>query len=316
MSKRRLLTNTNLLFAVYKAARVLPAWFIYPACWPFALLFWLTAKRVREALYSNILHLMPTEPVRVIRWCNIMIFRNYARYLVDLFRAYHLGSARAIAELFHEISGLEVLDRALEKGKGVILLTSHIGNWELGSLALAHLGYKVRVVNYAEVDQQRTILRETLRSQWGVKAVVSGNHTLSAMELLFALRRNELIAIQGDRVMEGRWIEVEFCGYPARFPLGPIKLAALSGAPVMIVAIVMDHGRYRVQIADVVDPTVDAGKSEAEIATAVAKALETLVRRYPDQWFNFLPFWATRSAPGSCGRGNLEAPAAIRRIAT
>lgn len=100
------------------------------------------------------------------------------------------------------MSGSEPLERALAAGTGAILVSPHLGNWELGGLGLADLGYKVNVLTFREPDEKVNELREAMRSERGIGFIyVDRNDTspLAIIEAVNALRRNEVLALLGER---------------------------------------------------------------------------------------------------------------------
>jgi lauroyl/myristoyl acyltransferase len=111
-----------------------------------------------------------------------------------------------------------------------------------------------------------------------------------SLELLAALRRGEVVGVQGDRALGTRGdVEVPFFGRPARFPLGPFRLSSAVKVPLLPAFCLLDSQyRYVVKIAE---PFIAArGEEEAAARTWVA-ALEAIVREYPTQWFNFFDIW-------------------------
>jgi lauroyl/myristoyl acyltransferase len=189
-----------------------------------------------------------------------------------------VGSARGEADL----------DAALTVGRGVILLTAHLGNWELaGRLLVPRLGRTTHVVLSAEQD---AALEPYMRADSPSLRFVTRRHATSTLGLLAALRRGEAVAMQGDRPTgERRDSLVPFFGEPAPFPLGPFVLARAAGAPVVPAFCVMaEDARYHIAIEPAI--WVKPGEEAAALATAVA-ALERAVRRAPTQWFNFFAVW-------------------------
>jgi lauroyl/myristoyl acyltransferase len=111
------------------------------------------------------------------------------------------------------------------------------------------------------------------------------------LELLAALRRGEVVAVQGDRALGTRGdVSIPFFGRPAPFPLGPFLLARAARVPIVPAFCVLDgDDRYAVQVAKPM--TVERGEEEAAARAWVA-ALEDVVREHPTQWFNFFDVWS------------------------
>jgi len=181
------------------------------------------------------------------------------------------------------------LDAALAGDRGVILLTAHLGNWELGGRLLEpRLQRTTHVVLSAEQD---AALEPYMRADTPSLRFVTRRHATSTLSLLAALRRGEAVAMQGDRPTgERRDTPVPFFGEPTAFPLGPFVLARAAGVPVVPAFCAMGRDtRYHIAIEPAI--WVKPGEEVVALATAVG-ALERAVRRTPTQWFNFFDMWA------------------------
>jgi KDO2-lipid IV(A) lauroyltransferase len=203
-------------------------------------------------------------------------FANFGAFFADLLTLNRRPGADLRAYVA-SAEGEHHLDAAIGAGRGVVLLTAHLGNWEFaGRLLSSRGGRTAHVVLSAEQD---AALERYLRLDSPQLRFVTRHHATSTLGLLAALRRAELVAMQADRPSGGRGDAiVPFFGEPAAFPLGPCAMAP--------------GGRYRLEI----DPPiwVKPGEELAGLATVVA-ALERVIRAYPTQWFNFFDAW---SPPG------------------
>ncbi|HEX3294549.1 MAG TPA: lysophospholipid acyltransferase family protein [Solirubrobacterales bacterium] len=215
----------------------------------------------------------------------LRVFTDFAMCFSDLvstnrqpttLRSPHLGHVEGIERLTTTLSG------------GLISLTAHVGNWELAGRLLAGKSSRPTHVVVAP-DELRELERWVRRDGEGVRFVSRARPTVS-LELLAALRRGEVVGVQGDRALGTRGdIEVPFFGRPARFPLGPFLLSSGVKVPLLPAFCLLDSQyRYVVKIAE---PFVAVrGEEEAAARTWVA-ALEDIVRQYPTQWFNFFDIW-------------------------
>ena len=132
-----------------------------------------------------------------------------------------------------------------------------------------------------------------LRGNGGpVRFVVRASPT-DVLPLAAALRRKEVVALQGDRALGGRGDRYQpFFGMPAPFPLGPFLLARAAGAPVLpAFCLLRPDRRYTIHIGE---PWMVAAGGEADALAHWVRVLETMVRRHPTQWFNFYDVWAPR----------------------
>ena len=242
----------------------------------------------RRAVRSNLARVLPGAPPRELDRRVSETFANFGAFFADLLTlnrqpAAALGAHVASAEGEHH------LDAALAAGRGVVLLTAHLGNWEFAGRLLSSRGRRTaHVVLSAEQDQA---LERYLRLDSPQLRFVTRRHATSTLGLLAVLRRAELVAMQADRPTGGRGDAiVPFFGEPAAFPIGPFVLARAAGAAVVTAFCAMaPGGRYRLEI----DPPiwVKPGEETSALATTVA-ALERVIRAYPTQWFNFFDAWS------------------------
>lgn len=216
-------------------------------------------------------------------------FANFGAFFADLLLLNRVGSSR-LHPYIAERMGDEHLDAAFAAGRGAVLVTAHLGNWELGGRLLACRpgAPRTHVVLSAEED---AALERHLRVDAPELRFVTRTHPTSTLGLLAALRRGEVVAMQGDRPTGERGDRlVSFFGSPAAFPLGPIVLARAAGAPVLpaFCTMVADR-RYRVDVGSPI--WVKPGEETAGLEAMVA-VLERAVRAHPTQWFNFFDVWA------------------------
>jgi Kdo2-lipid IVA lauroyltransferase/acyltransferase len=217
-------------------------------------------------------------------------FANFGAFFADLLilnRADAVRLRRYVAERV----GDEHLGAVFAAGHGAVLVTAHLGNWELGGRLLACRGGAPRthVVLSPEED---AALEQHLRVNAPELRFVTRSHPAATLGLLSALRRGEAVAMQGDRPTGERGDRlVSFFGSTAAFPLGPFVLARAAGAPVLPAFCTMTRdGCYRVDVGAPI--WVKPGEEMAGLEAMVA-ALEGAVRAHPTQWFNFFDVWAS-----------------------
>jgi lauroyl/myristoyl acyltransferase len=201
-------------------------------------------------------------------------------------------SAARLSRLVGSVTGAEQLD-ALPGG--LVSVTAHVGNWELAGRLLANrLARRTHVV--VSPDEAPELGRWVRRDGEGVRFVPRG-HPSVGVELVAALRRGEVVALQADRALgSGGDVWIPFFGRPAPFPLGPFLLARAARVPVVPAFCVLDRRqRYDVRVAAPI--AVGRGEEEAAARAWVA-LLESVVRDHPTQWFNFFDAWDPFAAPG------------------
>ena len=218
------------------------------------------------------------------------LFYNFSKFIVGYTDLVRLDPVRL--RLWVEGSAKESrrTEDLLAEGKGLIVLTLHLGNWEIGLAHLAGLGRQVNVVMRPE-DSEGARFEEAARAGTGVRVVPAGESAWNGLELLLALRRGEIVAIQGDRVFGPLTVRADLFGAPVDLPAGPFVLAQASGAPILVVCVLIrGHFRYRL----VADGPLRVGPGEEGVRAAVetfARLIERYVGAYPTQWFNFYEVW-------------------------
>ena len=187
-------------------------------------------------------------------------------------------------------------------GEGFLLVTAHIGAWEVGSmLPTAREARKVHVVREAETDPRtQQFFSEMIRGAAGeLYATHFAEDPQLGMQLLEALRQGEIVALQGDRPRTGgRKAEVELFGHPFPLPIGPAVLARAAGVPILPV-FVFREGRLRyrcsirptIRVAQTADRTADLETA----ARAFAAELQAAIAHRPHQWFCFRKVWREES---------------------
>ncbi len=221
------------------------------------------------------------------------LWRLHGRFLMELFRFEEMPD-KVIASHVPEFAGVEHIKNALEKGRGAVILTAHLGHWELGGILLQYLGFKLNVVQYLYDSEAQNRLLDRNKDMRGIKVISANDPAGFALSVYKALRQNELVAIQGDRDMGKSGRQVSFFGSPAYFPAGPVLLAMKTGAPLVPAFTIMGtDGKYH-PIAEAEVPLTLTGDDESDLLanmTKVAGIIEKYVRKYPEQWFNFYYFW-------------------------
>ena len=185
--------------------------------------------RERHAVVEN-LKIILNKPScdKEIRVITRDVFRNFAKYLVDFFR-FSLIDDEYIKR-FVRLEGRENLEEALKRGKGVIILSAHLGNWELGGYVLGKLGYNMNAVVLTHKNEKVNNFFINQRFMGNFKSIEIGATLRGCYR---ALKGNELLALLGDRNFSSTGLMAEFFGKPALMPKGPAALALRTGATVL-----------------------------------------------------------------------------------
>jgi predicted LPLAT superfamily acyltransferase len=209
----------------------------------------------------------------------------------------NLGDTRRFSFSF---DGENYLRDAVAEGRGVLLLTAHLGNWEAAGALLSRLNVPINVTGF---DRETAAVRELLNraSKATFRLLPLTGSPTDAIPLVAALRRGEVVAMLGDRPYGSPSAEVPFLGGTAAFPIGAYMLAAIAGAPLVpVFSLSEPGGRYHFFGFPPQRPRLPPHDQRdawlRDCAARFAADLEIILRRDPLQWYNFFPFWRKPAA--------------------
>lgn len=195
--------------------------------------------------------------------------------------------------------GVENLYKMREAGKGGLLLSAHVGNWELAGHLLKRLNTKINVVMY-EVEQEK--IKEYLDKvrDRSFHVIFIKNDLSHIYEISSALQNNEFVCIHADRFLQGnKTIKGSLLGAEADFPMGPFILATTFQVPVSYVYSVKEGLKHFHFFAS---PPYYYEKGKANVPQVLADyihSMEKMIKKYPLQWHNYFPFWDEEKANAS-----------------
>ena len=252
-----------------------------------------TRRAGTQAALRGNLRLVTGDDARLDALCAENV-ANFGRMLADYFLC-----AATVGEcanrLLNRWSGIEHLEAARARGKGVILVTAHLGNWELGGILLARHGLPLNVVTLEEPSSGLTQWRDAYRRRLGIKTIAVGpGHDFAFVEMLHALRRNEIVAMLVDRPYAGSGAPVTFLGQRTEFSSAPALLWQHTDAAVVPAFVLQSDGGRYVSCADPMlafAPDADPRAAIAANTQRLATHFETIIRQHPEQWFNYVPLF-------------------------
>jgi len=220
------------------------------------------------------------------------VFRNFAKYLVDFFR-FSLIDDDYIKK-FVKLDGIVNLEEALKRGKGVIMLSAHLGNWELGGYVLGKLGYPINAVVLTHKNKKVNRFFINQRFMGNFKSIEIGAALRGCYK---ALKGNELLALLGDRNFSNTGLMTEFFGKRALMPKGPAALALRTGSSILPTYMVREEDdTFRLIFEKPIYP--EAGPDEESATERLMKrylsSIEDAVKKRPGQWYVFKYFWEER----------------------
>jgi KDO2-lipid IV(A) lauroyltransferase len=258
----------------------------------FRLFYHASAKQRLIALH-NLRRAYPEKSIDEIEEIAKRVYRHMGIVTAELFEMPYI-TRETLAE-WVTVEGLEHVEAALTKGKGVLSIVAHFGNWELMTVAVPLLIRPMQII-YRPLDSP--IMDNLLgwsRTKHGNSLIPKGG---SGRRIIRLLKENNAIGILSDQnVDKNEGVFVDFFGRPACTSVGTAVLAMQSGAPVMPAFMPrMPDGRYKLIILPAVEIT-QAGDYESDLfvnTQRFTKVVEDMVRKYPDQWFWIHQRWKTK----------------------
>ena len=194
----------------------------------------------------------------------------------------------------YNFDGEENLRNITALNKGGLLLSAHLGNWEIAGHLLKRLETKINVVMYDGEHEQIKKYMEGVTGKRNMNVIVIKEDLSHIYAISEALKNNELVCIHADRFVEGNKTMVgDFLGAPARFPAGPFVLAATFKVPVSFVFAFKETDMHYHLYASGVKEYKGISKDGLmqQILQEFAAAMEAKAKLYPEQWFNYYNFW-------------------------
>lgn len=193
-----------------------------------------------------------------------------------------------------DFDGEENLRQIAALKKGGILLSAHIGNWDVAGHLFTRLDTPINIVMYDGEDEQIKKYLEGVTGKSKINIIVIKNDLTHIYAISNAFAKNELVCMHADRFMPGnKTLTQNFLGKEARFPMGPFLLAATFKVPVSFVFAVKESSRHYHFFASAIKDYSSFAK-EAQINEMLrdfAAEMEIKLKQYPEQWFNYYNFW-------------------------
>jgi Kdo2-lipid IVA lauroyltransferase/acyltransferase len=237
----------------------------------------------REVALENLQRAFPGRPPAELKHIAHHAFQNYGISILEFlwfpnFTAKHL-------QTIVDSSSMDVFHNCLKRGKGIVAVSAHFGNWEIIAPALGLLTRTpASIVVQTQSNEYVDKIINSHRTMFGNRVVPMG---IAVREIIRALKNSEIIALAADQSGPQEGPYVDFFGRMTATHQGPAVFALRMGSPmVLVLAIRNPDGTYRVVIEEI--PTDDLqGESEStmiELTQRHARALEKYIRQYPDQW--------------------------------
>lgn len=244
----------------------------------------------RRIVFENLLPLLDGDRLAAARTTR-RVFRNFGRKLADLLR---FEAGKSLAGRFVALNDWDRFAAVHGRGQGVLLLTPHLGNWEIGAPLLIERGVQLLVVTQAEPGQDLTELRRRSRTRWGIETLVIGRDAFAFVEIIKRLQDGATVAMLIDRPPAPSAVEVSLCGRPFLASVAPAELARASGCALLGIYLIERTEGYAAHVLPEFRYDRQALGDRVErrrLTGEIMAAFEPVIRQHADQWYHFVPVW-------------------------
>lgn len=274
-------------------ARVLPPTISQALARAAAGLYCQFASHRREVVIQNLLPVLDGDHAAARR-ATRRLFQEFVLKLVDLWR-YEAGID--VTGAGGDWRGWENFATPDARGKGVLLVTPHLGNWELGAAFFVRRNIPLLILTQAEPDAELTRMRQASRLQRGVETLVVGDDAFAFVEIIKRLQAGATVALLVDRPPPASAVNVELFGRPFPASIAAAELARASGCAIVPAVIVRQAHSYAATILpEIVYDRAAIGDRAArsQLTQEILRAFEPAISQHVEQWYHFVPLWPER----------------------
>ncbi|MCA6071557.1 MAG: lysophospholipid acyltransferase family protein [Endomicrobium sp.] len=256
-------------------------------------LFYFVPVRKKQVL-QNITLSFPEKSRKEVSAMARRTYKTFTKVFVDMFFISKMPDSEIEKMLIYD---KEIIDKALDRGKGLVLLSAHFGNWELSALAFAKK-YTVALIVAKQSNDFVDMMINSFRNKKGFNVIdFQRDDKMSFRRIVRALRKNQVLAILGDQDAGRQGIFLPFFGRLASTPKGPAFFAIRAGSPIITAfGVRQKDGSMKMKVEEIPMPNTGNEEKDIEIINSTYNnRLEKVIRENPDQWFWFHRRWNTLS---------------------
>ena len=274
----------------------LPRWFVDGVAVFVVDLNYPLNRRGRNAIWANLRRVLPPEtPNHERRRIAQSTFRNFALSVIDFFRIPQMTRENA-DQFVTEVRGWEHIRAAMEAGVGGVLMSAHMGSWELAGAYIGLKGVPLTGIALPHRDPRIDEMYLAVREGAGIDVVTVGG---AVRKLYQALRQGRFVAVASDRDTSAQGELLPFFGEVTRMPTGHVRLALKTGAWILPVSVYrLPDGRTAMDIRPPIRPDPE-NDTEDSLALRCLKVLEEFIRARPEQWSSFEELWDQPALEGA-----------------
>ncbi len=214
------------------------------------------------------------------------VFQGFAKYLVDFISLGHMTQAEA--EALVKLENREEIEKVKALNRGALLVTAHLGNWELAGAVMVSLGYPITAVAHSQGAKKLDNLFLSYRRKRGITVLPLG--LMVVRQLLEVLEKGEFVALLADRDYTPRNQPVDFFGSPASLPRGPAWISSHYKVPILPGFLLrQEDDTFVMRMYPILNAEGD--QDEESLHRQLRDVLQDGIRRDPGQWFMFEDLW-------------------------
>lgn len=268
--------------------RAVPLRLMYGFVALFVVPFYFLFSKGRRPMYHFFRQRLGYSPVKSFCW-TYRNFRRFSQVILDRFYMYAGGKFEFEIDNYHLYQDFAAAD------PGFLIFSAHVGSYETAGYTLVATKKRYNAIVFS--GEAETVMRNRRKmfEETNIRMIPVKEDMSHIFLMNSALDNGESVSIPADRVVKGqRTIACDFFGSPANFPLGPFVLAAQREVPVLSIHVMKESAKkYHIYIEQIKGQGNTIRTKAADIAQKYAETIESVLRKYPEQWFNHYEFWET-----------------------
>ncbi len=218
------------------------------------------------------------------------VYENFGKYLVEFFKFSKIDKD-FINKKVKIVGNIDIFNQLLNENKGLIAVSAHLGNWELGAAIVNALGYPSNSITLPHTSRIVSNFFDGLRIALGVRVIPIG---MAIKRCFKALKDNEVVCFLGDKDFSGNGIKINFMGKDVLIPRGPAVISLKTEAPIILIFLIREKdNNFKIIIEEAIHPAEfqDEESSVRLLTQKYVRILEKYIKDYPTQWLMFRKVW-------------------------
>jgi lauroyl/myristoyl acyltransferase len=277
--------------------RLVPGMVLDPLCVLGTEIYYRICPRRREVVVQNLLPVCKGDR-RAAEAAAHRLFRQFALKMRELW--WYESGGEACPCRTQELDWA-IFDQARQRGRGVLLLTPHLGNWEIGGPLLVQRGVKFITITQAEPGRGLTEMRQASRTRRGIETIVVGNDPFAFVEIIKRLQDGATVALLIDRPPSAKSVTITLFGRPFQASLAAAELARATGCALVGVTVLQTPAGHAARLLpEFAYDRQSLGNREnrGKLTQEIMRAFEPEIQQHPDQWYHFVPIWPESPVAG------------------